>query len=158
MPAMPSTVWRPDRSYSSTTTPRARSSATTASMSATSQPICVWVPDGAPAEPGVGPVLHGDDPGDAEAVEMGGDRSGVVDVEVQDHPLGLCRPLGHVAASVDEHRDTPEPEEPVGVRASTERLLAPAAQSIHIRAGEQHAPVGRRRHDCPSSSTSNQLT
>ena len=38
------------RIYSSNTTPRALSAATTASMSSTSQPICVWVREADPAD------------------------------------------------------------------------------------------------------------
>src|SRR5688500_1438967 len=47
MSAMPSTVRSPGRSYSSKTTPRARSSLTVASMSSTSQPSWVWSPEAA---------------------------------------------------------------------------------------------------------------
>ena len=48
--ATPSTVFSPGRSYSSKTTPRERSSASSASKSETVKPICVWSPDGAPNE------------------------------------------------------------------------------------------------------------
>ena len=45
MSATPSTVTRSPSSYSSTCTPRARSSSTAARMSGTRQTICVWVSD-----------------------------------------------------------------------------------------------------------------
>ena len=77
---------------------------------------------------------------------MGGHRSGIVDVKVNDHPSRLGGLVADVVTRVDQHRHTAELEEAVAVRHHPEGPLIPLAQTVHIRTGDQHAPQRRCRH------------